>query len=82
MAAAALFHPDFTASPFWWEAWRTYQFPLRDHSSLRASRASPTTEANSPIAHRFLVILNGVKLAGRVRGDEAVLDRPPRPLFR
>jgi len=22
MAAAALFHPDFTASPFWWEAWR------------------------------------------------------------
>jgi len=22
MAAAALFHPDFKASPFWWEAWR------------------------------------------------------------
>jgi glycine/D-amino acid oxidase-like deaminating enzyme len=22
MAAAAPFHPDFTASPFWWEAWR------------------------------------------------------------
>ena len=35
MAAAALFHPDFTASPFWWEAWR----PSADGSADLPARA-------------------------------------------
>src|ERR1043166_2959887 len=35
MAAAALFHPDFTASPFWWEAWQ----PSADGSADLPARA-------------------------------------------
>ncbi len=35
MAAAALFHPDFKASPFWWEAWR----PNADGSADLPARA-------------------------------------------
>ena len=35
MAAAALLHPDFTASPFWWEAWQ----PSADGSADLPARA-------------------------------------------
>src|SRR5262252_98282 len=33
--ASALFHPDFTASPYWWEAWR----PNADGSADVPARA-------------------------------------------